>query len=302
MTNNTSSLILGTVQLGMSYGIANKSGQPDQAHATAIIEEAWKGGVCEFDTAQAYGESERVLGNALDCLGIAESARVISKLDPRLNHLHEDAVCCAVEESLERLGVRRLHCLMLHSEDKVEQWDKGLSDILARLVSEDKVRHIGVSVYSPGKAVEAIMLDGVDIVQLPSNILDRRFERVGVFARAAEMKKEIHIRSVFLQGLILMKQDDVPTGMVGAKSIVNEIDEVAREYGLEREELALGYLRTEHPEAKIIFGAEESSQVRANVHAWSTAMPEGLNQCVQQRFFTVDETILNPALWSQIAR
>ena len=83
--NSTKRLVLGTAQLGMSYGIANSMGQPDQDVANAIVREAWDSGICKFDTAQAYGDSERVLGAALNVLGVVSVAKVISKLDPRLD-------------------------------------------------------------------------------------------------------------------------------------------------------------------------------------------------------------------------
>lgn len=67
-------LVLGTAQLGMSYGIANKTGLPDLATATAIVQTAWESGICEFDTAQAYGKSEQVLSQALSELGVLQGS------------------------------------------------------------------------------------------------------------------------------------------------------------------------------------------------------------------------------------
>jgi aryl-alcohol dehydrogenase-like predicted oxidoreductase len=80
-----SRIILGTAQLGMDYGIANRVGQPDQRTATAIIESAWRHGIRHFDTAQAYGASERVLGQALRDLGVSDQAHVASKLSAQLD-------------------------------------------------------------------------------------------------------------------------------------------------------------------------------------------------------------------------
>lgn len=110
-------LVLGTAQLGFHYGVANKTGQPNQSTATAIVQEAWENGICEFDTAQVYGNSEGVLGKALSELGIAREARVISKFNPALNHLSAVAMSDALNESLSRLGVPYLFGTMLHKEE-----------------------------------------------------------------------------------------------------------------------------------------------------------------------------------------
>ncbi|MBT5306663.1 MAG: aldo/keto reductase, partial [Candidatus Scalindua sp.] len=198
-------LVLGTAQLGFNYGIANagKTEQPTQTTANAIVQEAWENGIREFDTAQGYGKSEQALGEALSKLGVSAEALVISKFDPALDHLDRNVLSNAVGESLSRLGVPSLYGMMLHKEKMLSAWDNGLSKIFHTFVVSGKIKHIGISVYSPEKAIQALNTDGIDMVQLPTNILDRRFETAGVFQLAEEKKKKIYIRSVFLQGLIL---------------------------------------------------------------------------------------------------
>ena len=95
--SQSSRLVLGTAQLGMHYGIANKTGQPDMLAVKSMITGAWEGGVREFDTGQAYGESESVLGKALNALGITREARVISKFDPTVDHHDSTAMRRSVE-------------------------------------------------------------------------------------------------------------------------------------------------------------------------------------------------------------
>ena len=111
-----SRLVLGTAQLGMDYGIANKSGRPNSAMAEEMVETAWENGIKIYDTAQGYGESEKALGKALNSLGLSSDANIITKLDPKLDLLDKDALEQAVRESLTRLEVPSLHGLMLHRE------------------------------------------------------------------------------------------------------------------------------------------------------------------------------------------
>jgi len=173
--NATSRLVLGTVQLGMPYGVANKTGQPDQAMSTEIIRKAWTLGIREFDTAQGYGNSETVLGNAFADLGISKDVSVISKFHPSVDHLHYRVMLKTLNESLQRLGVSSLQGMMLHHEKHLALWEKGLEKILCTFVEMKMVKHLGVSVHSPGKAIEALNKTNIDFVQLPSSILDRRF-------------------------------------------------------------------------------------------------------------------------------
>jgi aryl-alcohol dehydrogenase-like predicted oxidoreductase len=291
------SLVLGTAQLGLHYGIANKTGQPDQATANAIVKKAWESGICEFDTAQGYGTSEEVLGKALHELGIASKAQVISKFHPDLNHLNADAMSNAFDESIKRLGVSCLSGMMLHREELLSLWDKGLAEILHGFVLSGRVKQIGVSVYSPKKALQALNTDGIDIIQIPTNILDRRFENAGVFKLADKKKKQVYIRSIFLQGLLLMNADDLPEKMAYAKPVLKKLGSISSEFGLTRRELALGYVKTEMPESKVIFGADIPEHVSENAASWKKAVPVSLCLKVKEVFDSVDEKILNPVLW-----
>jgi len=290
-------LVLGTAQLGLPYGIANQTGQPDQNIATAIIHEAWKNGIREFDTAQAYGNSEQVLGKALGELGISSEAKIITKFDPGLDHLNAKIMSRALYRSLQQLGVSSLFGIMLHREEMLSLWDKGLAEVIYSLISSGKVKKIGVSVYTPDRAIEVLSTDGINIVQLPTNILDRRFENAGVFKLADEKKKTIYIRSIFLQGMILMNPREIPAKMAFARPVIEKLVSLSNDSGLSRQEMALGYIKSEMPNADIIFGAETPEQVRENVEAWKKKMPESLGNKVRALFANVDERILNPSLW-----
>ncbi len=290
-------LVLGTAQLGMHYGVANKTGQPDQTVATAIVKEAWENNIREFDTAQGYGISEQVLGKALSELGISKEARVISKLDPALDHLNSAVMSNALDKSLDRLGVPYLFGMMLHREEMLSLWDKGLAKILHDFVSSGRFKYIGVAVYSPDSAIQALNTEGIDMVQIPTNILDRKFEKAGVFQLADEKKKNIYIRSVFLQGLILMDIREIPERMVFAKPVLKKLESISVDSGLTRQEIALGYVKTQMPNSKVVFGADIPEHVRENLACWKKALPSSLVSEIKKQFDNVDEKILNPVLW-----
>lgn len=291
------SLVLGTAQLGFKYGIANKTGQPDQATAKAIIQTAWENSIHEFDTAQGYGISEQVLGKALSELGIAKEALVISKFSPDINHLDPTAMSRAIDDSIARIGVPSLYGMLLHREELLDLWDKGLAEILHGFVSSGRVKFIGVSIYSPERAIEALNTEGIDMVQLPTNILDRRFEEAGVFELADKKGGKVYIRSIFLQGLLLMDLKEIPEKMVFAKPVLEKLESLSTDLGLTRKEMALSYIKSEIPDARVIFGADTPEHVRENLLCWEKEPLPSLGTRVKDLFNHIDERILNPALW-----
>jgi aryl-alcohol dehydrogenase-like predicted oxidoreductase len=292
-------LVLGTAQLGMPYGIANRTGKPDSNTAKAIIQTAWENGIVEFDTAQAYGESEEVIGKALTQIGINNQVRVISKLDPKLNHLEEQALKVSLEQSLDHLKIDNLYALFLHREDLLDFWEDGLKEILAKFVKNGYMKHIGISVYTTEKALQALNSDFIDMVQVPASILDHRFSNAGVFEAAVNSSKTIYVRSVFLQGLILMSPENLPLNMKHALPLINAIEILSNHYQLSKQRIALNYLRVKCRDAKIVFGAESVEQVKENIDCWYKDIPQNLTDEIDHTFNTVKEEILNPSLWNR---
>lgn len=290
------SLILGTVQLGMNYGIANTDGQPKYHSALEIVRTAWEGGVNEFDTAISYGESEAVLGSILRELDIAAKAKVNSKPDTKWDGEDFDALDRDLDASLKRIGVDRLHTLLLHREHLLDNWDRFGPDLI-RLVDEGRINHIGVSVYAPDSALKALSLEGLDVVQIPSNFLDRRFEKAGVAKSAADLGKTLQIRSIFLQGVIFMQPETMPESMRFAESEIRDIRRMLDSLELSPLEAAMGYARQAWSGSGILFGAETAQQVRENLTAFNTPVPDELLDEAQTRFPDVPEKVLNPALW-----
>jgi len=302
-TNRTMSdhsrLVLGTAQLGMPYGIANRTGQPDRRAAREIVKTAWNNGICEFDTAQAYGKSEQILGQTIQDLGITDQAKITTKPHPDMNHLDQSLMMQALEQSLYHLHVNKLHCIMLHREEMLDLWQEGLYESLQSIVHRGMADHIGVSVYTPQRALQAIRTEGIQIVQLPTNILDRRFEKAGVFESAEEQDKEIYIRSVFLQGLLLMDTEELPPNMIAAKPILDEVRAISFKKNVNIRRLALGYIKTTQPKAKLIIGAEQASQLKEVISDADMELPLGALQEILNKFDDVDEKIINPTLWQR---
>jgi len=290
-------LVLGTVHLGMPYGINNKIGKLDFNSARDIIKTAFDQGITRFDTSQAYGDSEEVLGNVFDNLKINTKVKVYSKLDPKLNLCDEFAVRQSVEDSLRKLKINHLEGLLLHHENGLNYWDKGLGGVLQELVTKGNVKLVGASFYTPKKALDALDIDGINIIQVPANILDRRFENIGVFSKAQQRNKDVFVRSVFLQGLLLMSLNCVPPRMQYALPYLEQLEQMARDMKLSRQELVFGYVSRAWPHALIVFGAETNEQVRENAVLAECRIDSNIFQRIEQEFIDAEERLLNPALW-----
>ena len=296
--NPAENLVLGTAQLGMPYGVANRIGQPDEKQALEIVRSAWMGGIRLFDTAQAYGESESVLGRTLTTLGVSQQARVISKLAPDLNLRDVGEIRGSVEASLQRLGISALEGLMLHREESLEAWSSGLKDAMSTLRAEGLIRSAGVSFYTPRRAMQALDNQDIDILQIPASVLDHRFAQAGVFNKAKAKNVKVFIRSAFLQGLLLMRPENIPANLAMAKASVSRFHAMASAFNLSHPIAALTYLRSAYPRSYILFGAETPEQVTANLAMIQGVCPPDLAQAFEDEFKTIDEPWLNPASWN----
>lgn len=295
---NRSRLILGTAQLGMPYGIANRQGPPTAKEAHGLIETAWLGGVRRFDTAPAYAESERVLGAALAKLDKERQAGIITKV---AGSGHPLDLVSSVKGSLQRLAVESVDTLLLHDEAALDLWKDVYGGQIAQIYEARLVRWAGVSVYTYQRAMQALALDGIKVIQIPGNALDRRFASPefveGVRARGVRLM----VRSVFLQGLLLMDPVAVPAHLSPAVPAMKELREFAARSGLSLAALLMGYCAWKWPMADVLFGAESRHQVSSNLSAWDAGRSFGGYDRLEHLLepCELDEHIQRPDMWGK---
>lgn len=256
-------LILGTVQLGMPYGIANTVGQPDKLEAQRIVAYALESGIEYFDTAQAYGDSEMVLGEVFTALGACNQVRIATKLAATLNPLDGPAIAESLERSMARLKTERLWCVLLHQPAWLAEWDGPLGETLTRFKSEGYIGHLGVSLVSAGAHQEAIEHPGVEVLQAPCNAWDQRLLLAGLLSRARQAGKLCCVRSIYLQGLLAMTPEAVGMKLALARRASEIWCELASEHGCSPAELAMRFALS--LDAPLVIGAESSPQLRETV-------------------------------------
>jgi aryl-alcohol dehydrogenase-like predicted oxidoreductase len=289
-------LVLGTAQLGMPYGVANVAGQPDPATVTSIVSAVWSCGVRFFDTAQAYGTSETALGQAFADLSIGGEARVVTKLKPNLEDSDARAVLRSIEASLERIKIPRLWGILLHHEENLHHWGNSVGKALREAKQARMVSHIGASVYSAERALQALDMDGLELIQVPANVFDRRMERAGVFKRARDLDKGVFVRSIYLQGLALMQPDCVSREISCANNAVAQLRQFCTEHEMDRRHFAIDYVRRMAPSAWLIVGVETIAQAFDNCalfqrepldesvsHAWTARWPQDFDPLIDPR-------------------
>lgn len=202
-------LALGAAQFGLPYGVANQAGQVSRDGAVRIIDHAWSAGLDTLDTAIEYGGSEQRLGE----IGIGRW-HVISKLPAVPESCTNVAgwVQESVTASLSRLKIKKLWGLLLHRPQQLlGAPGQTLYAALDALKTQGLVGKIGVSIYDPQELDPLWPHFRFDLVQAPFNILDRRLSTTGWLARLKQAGTEVHVRSVFLQGLLLMDAASRPS-------------------------------------------------------------------------------------------
>jgi len=199
-------IVLGTAQFGMNYGVANKRGKISEEEVYQILNFAYKVGIKTIDTAVVYGESERVLGN----IGV-RNFDIISKIPKYDKRSSNDyfSVKKEIVNSINRLKVDSLHAVLLHdSSDLI--LDKTLYESLWKIKQDGLIKKIGVSIYHPFELDDLLDVFDLDIVQSPFNLFDQRIINSKHFEFMIENNIEIHVRSIFLQGLLLMDKFSLP--------------------------------------------------------------------------------------------
>ncbi len=285
-----SRLALGSAQFGLPYGIANRSGQVSPDELARILARARVGGMDTLDTAIAYGESELRLGQA----GVAEW-KVVSKL-PTLPVECGDVgrwVEDNVSASLQRLGIGSLYGLLLHrSANLVGPSGEELYSALQRLKSRGVVHKIGASVYDPEELDALAERCRLDLVQAPFNIVDRRLESSGWLQRLRVTGVELHTRSVFLQGLLLMSPEQRPAKFDRWAALWALWERWLGDEHLDAAQACLGFV-LRHPQIdRVVVGVDSVAQLSGllerSVPA-SVAAPAAMS--------SRDPDLINPSQW-----
>lgn len=288
--NNYRRLALGTAQVGMPYGVANRSGKIGRDETSAILNRAWGAGLDTLDTAIAYGDSEQQLGQ----VGVS-GWTVITKLPPIPNGAADITgwVRDVVRGSLQRLNISSLGGLLLHRpKDLLDPYGGTLYRALLAIRDEGLADKIGVSVYGPDEVDALWPRFQLDLVQIPLNILDRRFGKSGWLTRLHEAGLEIHIRSIFLQGLLLMGSSSRPPYFNRWQALWSHWHRWLNDQQLSPMQACLGFALSQPGIERVVVGVDSLSHLEGilgSVKALRAAPPDALT--------SEDPDLINPSRW-----
>ena len=262
-------MTLGTVQLGMNYGIANNDGKPDEAKSFAILRSALENGVNSLDTARAYGDSEQVIGRFLKTWE-GETPFITTKIHKFKGETEKELEAFAVESletSLENLGVSSVDAVMLHAAGDIFTHGQTAVDILERLVKRGYTEKVGVSVYNTEEIDEMLKYDALTVTQVPMSIFDQRIIASGAIDRLKERDVTVFVRSVFLQGLFFLDPDkiDDPILLEHAVPKIRLLRKIAEAEGITVAQLAIAFMRDCAGVSSLVLGADTPDQVKSNI-------------------------------------
>lgn len=277
-----SRLLLGTVQFGLAYGIANTRGKPSFDTVKAILKTAFDNGITSLDTAASYGDSEEVLGNALKETGLAGKMTVVSKVPPVPQECDPlEFITASVTCSLKRLRLPEIPLILFHNE-----FDWRYKEELSSLIGKGMIRAAGVSLDSLECADTA---DQAPYVQLPCNLFDHRFDS----KIRQHVSGHIFLRSVYLQGMAVMPREQIPFPEL------LEYRKKLESFGMPMQELCMRYLLSFPGNVSVLTGVDTPEQLLENCRmaALGPLAPDLLEQ-VTRTVPLLPERLIRPKLWN----
>lgn len=298
---NISKITLGTAQLGMQYGIANKT-KPDLRKSNQILNYAINHGINSFDTAQIYGDSEQILGNFFKTK--KKTPTIISKLpkiklekrNPSFQEVY-DSIKEMIEESTQKLQMKKLSICLLHNPLDLDRYNGLVEKSLIKLKENNLVNKIGISAYTSKEVERFLENKKLETIQIPINVLDTRLIKNGLLQELNSEKKIVFARSIFLQGLLILNKNKLPKKISRISKHLSKVEEICDENNLTIQQLAFLFVRDLKEITSLTVGVDSVSQLKENIRILS--MPT-LSTSVYEEILNIGkipDKLLNPSKW-----
>ena len=301
---------LGCVQLGLPYGNAADSPLMPEQEALSILNLAAGSGITFFDTAAAYGESEQRIGlskivHRFNGVQISTKIPFAGAETWRCRSAYFSFLTEKIKNSCTRLGVPSLGLLQFHQHDVEFLESPDVRYCMRRLIAEGLCSAIGVSVYSPREADLCSELDHISTIQVPVNLLDRRFFTPELSKKYLLKRKVIVGRSILLQGVLT---DAAPLPTVRKSGLLTDLRTLVRQalQGRPVFDVAISFAKWGQPDQLSIalIGADSLKSLEMNINTWQISdQPNGskssnydLTEAIE---FAQKNDLLNPSTWNQ---
>ena len=300
--SNISKITLGTVQLGIPYGIANKHGQPAAGYSHQLLQFALDSGIHTLDTARIYGNAEEVIGS----FDQANQFNIVSKF--KLSDAALTNTDLAIAEAKESLAfsARQLKrdCIPVYLFHKNKDQDMQkvvliVPAVLKELKEEGLIHEGGISVHAPEELHYIQDWQHIRAVQVPMNLLDTRLLQHNRMQTLINNDVKVFIRSIYLQGLLLMEEEDLPAHLSSLKHYLQQIKAMAAAANKSINDLAFSFVRDTPGVTSIVVGAETIEQLKENIQLLSSQpLSQSIYSEIKESFINIPEIIITPALWN----
>lgn len=303
---NIPEMTLGTVALGMDYGISNAVGKPVKEKCFEIFSTALSLGINTFDTARIYGDAEFLIGNFLSQDGNRPKTNLITKFvisnDNLANiELARKQVYESVKSSCSFLKLKQLPVCLFHKANgqNMDLLMEVLPVIFEDLKNDGFIDLAGVSIYNPYGEEMFLEHPVFEAFQVPVNVFDQRIIRNGMLKQMQQENKIVFARSVYLQGLFFLSPDELKGNLVNARPYILALQDLAKQAGMSIAQLAFSFVRDLEAVTSIVFGATTELQVKENVNLLhGSKIPLKIKQSIESLFNNMPEDIITPGLWT----
>ena len=304
-----SAFALGTVELGLDYGIdaPGHFGRPAKEDAIRLVHQALDAGINLIDTARAYGTSEEILGEAL--AGRRDQVVIATKFvtqgsggvpipgDDLRHHMIE-----SLEQSLRALHTDHVDIWQIHNVDRnVLAEIHVIAEVFADVRSAGKVRFFGGSFYGAELPLQALDLENFsdifDVMQITYSVLDQRVADQ-FFPRAQEKGVGIFARSVLLKGALTERAEHLPQHLQELRLRSRAFRELvtAAKLGATPAQAAIAFALAQSAIHAVLIGVRTEEELRSNLHSLTLKLDPSMRQQLESLRLD-DPDLLNPGTW-----
>ncbi len=286
---------MGTVQLGLDYGINNQLGKPDLNNSFEILQTAYNSGISFLDTAEAYGDAVDIIGKfhaekKVEFNIISKFGSIKSETDLNKN----------ISETLTKLNQNSLYAYLFHSPSDIKKLQTlpKLVSQLNDLKSGGKIKKIGISIYTNDDFEQAIKNPLIELIQFPFNVFDNNNKRLEILKKAKDNGKEVHCRSVFLQGLFYKKPNEIPNKLTPLIPYLEVLNSISKKLNLTITELALNYALSNPYIDKVLIGVDSVNQLNQNISNINFNLTQSDFKLIDENINIKEEELLYPYNWN----
>ncbi|NQY73972.1 MAG: aldo/keto reductase [Candidatus Margulisbacteria bacterium] len=292
-----SELALGTVQLGLPYGISNTHNIPDQLSAKRLLSGSLDQHFTTWDTAPHYGDAEKKIGIYLKS-NPNSHVDIVTKIPFFQDDSHYlEKVKTSINHSLSALNQTSLYGVLFHHYEQYYQNKDLVNPFLNNLKTTHIIQKMGVSIYSPDNLDTILNITDIDIIQIPFSIFDQRLLSNDYLQRLVDQNIDIHVRSIFLQGLLFLNPETLPPFFQSVKKELRQLHQIAKDHCIPLAKLAIGFVKKTPSISKIILGVGSLSELEENAAYHQDGISENLYREFLNLFSSIDPKILDPRSW-----